>query len=256
MIYVVGSGPAGVSFATALLQKGAQVTLLDTGLELDVSTSSKLPPLQDSGPEKWQPSDLAFMKDSISASVAGIPLKYAYGSDFPYRDPGVEWQLEMQGVETRPSFAQGGLSTVWGAAILPYRNSDLRDWPINEKDLADHYRAIFSFTPLAGRADALEQLFPLHSTQPQFLKRSNQALEFLKDLDTGRGELERQGIFFGESRLAIWAKPDGRFKGCCYCAQCMYGCPYGVIYCSSHTLETLREHPNFTYRNNFALDRV
>jgi choline dehydrogenase-like flavoprotein len=36
----------------------------------------------------------------------------------------------------------------------------------------------------------------------------------------------------------------------------MYGCPYGVIYSSSPTLDALREHPNFTYRKHVVVDRV
>jgi len=89
MIYVVGSGPAGVSCAVALMQKGVRVTLLDSGLELDSTRSDQLVNLQDLGPENWQPKDLAFLKEQTSASIDGIPLKHAFGSDFPYRDPGV-----------------------------------------------------------------------------------------------------------------------------------------------------------------------
>ena len=256
MIFVVGSGPAGVSCATALLQKGVQVTLVDPGLELDSETLDRLVKLQGLGPEKWQPGDLTFLKAGTSAGVDGIPLKHAYGSDFPYRDPGVDWRLEMDGVDTRPSFAQGGLSTVWGAAILPYRANDIRDWPITEHELACHYRAVLEFMPLAGCHDSLEQSFPLYSGCPQTLTRSSQADAFLKDLGAAANELEREGILFGESRLAMWAQANHRGSGCCYCTLCMYGCPYGLIYSSSHTLDVLREHPNFTYRKNVAVDRV
>jgi len=256
MIYVVGSGPAGVSCAMALLQKGVQVTLLDLGLELDAKASDQLVKLQSLGPEKWQSSDLAFLKEGTSAGLGGIPLKYAYGSDFPYRDPGVDWRLEMDGVETRPSFAKGGLSTVWGAAILPYRAEDIRDWPIGEHDLASHYRAVLEFMPVAGCHDLLERLFPLHSECPQTLTPSSQANDFLQDLGAASEELKREGILFGASRLAMWAQSGHRGAGCCYCGQCMYGCPYGLIYSSAHTLDVLRQHPNFTYRNNVAVDRL
>jgi hypothetical protein len=72
----------------------------------------------------------------------------------------------LDGVETRPSFARG-LRTVWGAAILPYRAEEIRDWPIREHELACHYRAVLEFMPLAGRHDLLEQLFPLYSEHPK-----------------------------------------------------------------------------------------
>jgi len=256
MIFVVGSGPAGVSCASALLKQGVQVTLLDPGLELDSEASDRIVKLKGLGPEKWQPQDLAFMKAGTSADIGGIPLKYAYGSDFPYRDPGADWRLEMDGVDSRPSFAKGGLSTVWGAAILPFRANEIRDWPITEHELACHYRAVLEFMPLAGRHDSLEKSFPLYTAFPQPLACSSQATAFLGDLGSAANELEREGILFGQSRLAMWAQANHRGPGCLYCTQCMYGCPYGVIYSSSHTLDVLREHPNFIYRKDVLLERV
>ena len=256
MMYVVGSGPSGVSCATALLKKGARVTLVDPGLELEHGRSDQLVKLRRVDPEKWHASDLEFLKQGPSPGVGGIPLKYAYGSDFPYRDPGIDWRLETDGVDIRPSFAKGGLSTVWGAAILPYRADDIQDWPVGERDLASHYRAVLEFMPLAGCHDFLEQFFPLYSERPQALRRSSQAHDFLDDLSASKEGLRREGILYGTSRLAVWANSNGNSRGCCYCGQCMYGCPYGVIYNSSNTLEALREHPNFTYRNNLAVDRL
>jgi len=157
----------------ALLQKGAQVTLLDPGLELEGNRLDQLVRLREAGQEKWQPADLAFLKEEVSAGVDGIPLKYACGSDFSYRDPGIDWRLETEGVETRPSFAKGGLNTVWGASILPYRSEDILDWPIKEHHLSPHYRAVLKYMPLAGSNDLLEQVFPLYSERPQALKLSS-----------------------------------------------------------------------------------
>lgn len=255
MIYVVGSGPAGVSCAKALLQKEVSVTLLDAGLELESSRSDQLVKLQSLGSDRWQPTDLAFLKERISATFDGIPLKFAYGSDFPYRDPGVDWDLKLNDVDTRPSFAKGGLSTVWGAAVLPYRANDIRDWPIREEDLECHYRAVLSFMPLAGRHDLLEHHFPLYSESIQTLRLSAQGDHLLRDLCAASNQLKAEGLLYGASRLAFWPPSDSR-HGCSYCGQCMYGCPFGVIYSSAHTLDTLREHPNLSYRKNVIVDRV
>jgi choline dehydrogenase-like flavoprotein len=255
MMYVVGSGPAGVSCAMALLGKGARVTMLDTGLELEAATSDKLLALKRVSHDQWQRDDVSFLKVATSADTCGIPLKYAYGSDFPYRNPGVDWRLELDAVDTRPSFAKGGLSTVWGAAILPYRAEDIRDWPIGDDELAGHYRAVLNFMPLAGRRDRLEQLFPLHSTCHSPLTPSSQARELLEDLERASVELARTGLWFGASRLALWSRAQ-RESECCYCALCMYGCPYGVIYSSGDTLNELRQHPSFTYQRHVAVDRI
>jgi choline dehydrogenase-like flavoprotein len=257
MIYVVGSGPAGVSCAKALLEQGAQVTMLDSGLELEPERRDRVVQLKNTTLEKWQPDDLAFLKEATSAGVSGIPLKYAYGSDFPYRDPGVDWRLDLDGVDTRPSFAKGGLSTVWGAAVLPYRADDIRDWPVEEAELARHYRAVLDFMPLAGGRDALERLFPLHTDAPQPMSLSSQAKEFLTDLTAAASELTQDGVSCGSARLAMWSgSANGERAGCCSCGLCMYGCPYGVIYSSADTLAALRAHPNFTYRHGIVVDRV
>lgn len=240
----------------ALLRKGVPVTLLDSGLELDSRRSQQLAHLRSLGPEKWQPADLSFLKEKTAAAVGGIPLKYAYGSDFPYRDPGAGWRLETAGVETRPSFAKGGLSTVWGANILPYRADDLRDWPIGPKELSPHYRAVLEFMPISARHDLLEQHFPLHSDSPQAPNPSSQASHFLDDLDAAAEALKVRGIWHGASRLAMWTQPNRHGLACCSCGQCMYGCPYGLIYNSSDTLDLLREQPNFTYRKNVLVDRL
>jgi choline dehydrogenase-like flavoprotein len=256
VIYVVGSGPAGVSCAKALLQEGARVTLLDVGLELEPDRSQRLGELKRTSPEDWTNQDIAFLKDGISADLGGIPLKFAYGSDFPYRDPGLDWDVELDRVETHASFAKGGLSTVWGAAVLPYLDDDIRDWPFDSSQLAPHYEAVLKFMPLSARHDSLEALFPLYTASPSRLELGTQAEALLGELDRATTALAGVGISFGASRLAVWGTSRDGAAGCRYCGLCMYGCPYGVIYCSDHTLAMLREHPNFTYWPGVAVDKL
>ncbi|MFC1830300.1 FAD-dependent oxidoreductase [Thermodesulfobacteriota bacterium] len=40
MIYVIGSGPAGISAATALVNNGHEVTMLDVGFDLEPEQES------------------------------------------------------------------------------------------------------------------------------------------------------------------------------------------------------------------------
>lgn len=256
MHYVVGSGPAGVSCAMALLEKGAHVTLLEPGLQLEPEIAARVANLRATVPEKWRPQQLSFMKEAITADIDGMPLKYAFGSDYAYRDPGVGWRIAYDGVDSRPSFSQGGLSTVWGAAVLPYRACEIYDWPITEEDLARHYRAVLRFVPLSAGSDALDALFPLYAEPRGQVNPSRQAAGFLQDMQRHAGELKTSGILFGRSRLAVKAQTNHDSSGCCYCGACMYGCPYGAIYNSEQTLQILRQNTNFTYRPGIAVDRV
>src|SRR5262249_51537569 len=158
---------------------------------------------QRSDPADWDTVSVKTIKENMSSNVSGIPLKYAYGSSFPYQETDKYIPFEAKGVQTSASLAKGGFSNVWGSAVLPYIDSDLIDWPILEKDLAPHYRQVLSFMDFAGSADGLTQLFPLHANKDTGLKASNQAASLLSDMERNRSELKARGISFGKSRLAV-----------------------------------------------------
>src|SRR3989338_5751312 len=84
MIYVVGSGPSGVSCSHALLAKGLQVTMLDAGIELEPDKQEAIKSLSNSS--DWDPSLLAKLRGNLDALSKDGPLKLSYCSDFPYRE--------------------------------------------------------------------------------------------------------------------------------------------------------------------------
>src|SRR4051794_32502461 len=113
---VVGSGPAGVSCARALLAHGRAGLMLDAGITLEAESASVVQRMRETAPAQWSGDDIGRMKAGTSASEKGIPLKLAYASDFPYQEAEKHTPADYDGVGFRPSFAQGGLSNVWGAA--------------------------------------------------------------------------------------------------------------------------------------------
>jgi choline dehydrogenase-like flavoprotein len=254
MFVVVGSGPAGVACAHALLKSGAKVTMVDAGLELEPERQARLAQLQSASIERQDPESLRFIRDGVTVEAGGIPFKLAYGSSFPYREP-VPQPITFNGVEGKPSFARGGLSNVWGASMLPFRTEDMTGWPITAEDLEPHYRSVLELMPFAARHDRLEHDFPLHHDEPVPLRASSQAEALLRDLEAAHATLLDHGIRFGASRLAVQAQSDGR-PGCVYCALCMYGCPYGFIYNSSQTVDHLLKNPGLTYRKGVIVEKV
>src|SRR5208282_2287374 len=122
---VIGSGPAGVACAKALRARGATVLMLDAGLELEADRARIVRQFAGAKPAAWPRDDLAKLKGDMAASAKGVPLKLAFGSDFPYRETGNQIPWEGQGVDILPSLALGGLSNTWGAALLPYRDADI-----------------------------------------------------------------------------------------------------------------------------------
>jgi len=254
--YVIGSGPAGVACAAALLGRGARVKLLDAGLSLEPERAEAVARLRLGPPESWKPEQLAWLKAGTSASAKGIPLKLIYGSDFPYRESEQHVPADYDRVGLRPSLGRGGLSTVWGAAMLPYQARDLKGWPLGVPELAMHYAAVAKMTGLSARRDDLEGPFPLHHEQPRALELSRQAKALLQRLERHRSRLRGAGITFGQARLAVAAPGPGGAAGCVYCGLCMYGCPYGYIYSSDATLKQLQKNPNFSYQPDIIVTKL
>jgi choline dehydrogenase-like flavoprotein len=242
--YVIGSGPAGVACAHALLQRGARVVLLDGGLALEPDRAKLAAQLGAQPPQNWTAAQLQDFKAGMTAGAKGIPLKLAYGSDYSYRETDLHLPADYPGVALRPSLGRGGFSAVWGAAMMAYSDKDTADWPVRSRDLAEHYAAVAKLTGLSAVRDDLDKIFPLHAEPTAALALSQQANILHTRLEKNRAALSAAGIHFGRARTAVRAGENG----CVYCGLCMYGCPYGFIYNSEQTLRELQKNSNFTYR--------
>ncbi len=247
---VVGSGPAGVSAAWALLKQGRTVTMLDVGEQLESEQEELRLRLAGNKPKRWSEADVAAYTNPRTSEK--IDTIRPFGSDFLFRDSVgfFNGQPELDSVGLRPSFARGGLSNGWGSSILPYSQGDINDWPVAARQLKDHYVALRDFMPMAGSVDDLQALFPmLPMAESNPLPLSSQARIFLERLKKKKAFLNRRGIYFGQARQAVLT------SGCQDCGMCLYGCPYGVIYNAAHTLEKLLLHPSFTYLKGNYVER-
>ncbi|MCL4785839.1 MAG: NAD(P)-binding protein [Verrucomicrobia bacterium] len=253
---VVGSGPAGVACAAALLQRGREVHMLDAGLRLEPEREQIVARLAQSPPEKWSAEDRNWLTSGMSPTARGIPEKLLFGSDHPYRPAANPPNISLDRVGLRPSFALGGLSTVWGAAMLPYPARDLVDWPINPDELAPHYKAVLELTGLSAELDDLTDLFPLFTESPGRLEMSRQAQALHRSLDRNRDRLRQEGIWFGRARVAVRANNGSQSGGCVYCGMCMYGCPYGYIYNSAATVKRMISSAKFRYQPDAVVASV
>lgn len=254
---VVGSGPAGIACAQALLARGHDVTLIDVGLDLPHEQNEKLKKLAVRSPTDWTHGETDFITRTTHSSVEGIPIKTAYGSNFMYAGTEKDIPMRKERVAGGPSFAVGGLSRVWGAAVLPFRQHDIVDWPISVDALKPHYEEILKQMPLAGERDDLETWFPLYTEHPQPLRTSTQAAAWFANASVYRRDMQIEGIRFGKSRLSVHAEGNNDQKGCQYCRLCLHGCPYRCIYSTKEALESMRlKHKNLHYRSNWVVKQV
>ena len=256
LYYVVGSGPAGVACAKALLDAGRRVQMLDAGLTLEPERVGLVEKLKGSRPEQWNPADVSAYQAGMNPDVGGVPLKLVYGSDFAYREADEHLGTQYDNVGLRPSLAKGGLSNVWGSAMMPFLQGDIEDWPFKLSELAPHYAAVLRFTGLAACRDRLEELFPLYTDTFTDLRPSRQSEQLMTSMERNREKLRRTGIRFGRSRLAVRGNAASAEGGCVYCRLCMYGCPYGYIYTAADTVPELLRNPNFSYEAGVIVEQV
>src|SRR4051794_17230217 len=157
--------------------------MIDAGVTREPERKTALARLPHQSPAEFAPADLALVKEGMEARSGGVVLKRVFGSDFPYRVAEAQLGIEAQNSALLPSLALGGLSNVWGAAMLPYAQHDLGGWPITAEQLAPHYAAVLELTGLAGRRDALAELLPLHTEHPGSLPMSRQATRLWQALE-------------------------------------------------------------------------
>ena len=255
MIVVVGSGPAGVACAAALLDRGLEVTMVDVGLELEPERRAVAERLGATTPESWRDEDLRTLRDSMTPGRAGIPGKTVYGSDFPYREAEQALGIRREGAGGGASFARGGFGNVWGAVAVPYRADDLDGWPFGAETLAPHYEAVLRDLPFSAVEDDLAEVRPLYAAGRP-LAPSRQAEAFLADTGRHRPELARAGLRVGRARLAVRAAAGAADAGCVSCGLCLYGCPYGLIHNPATALERLRLRPGFRYLDGIVVERL
>jgi choline dehydrogenase-like flavoprotein len=250
--YVIGSGPSGIAVTKALLNQGLKVTMLDAGQTLEPHRQDLLNRAANSTLELTPQNLLKLFKNEVThkKQTGILPQKLAYGSDFAYgQNANCQFDPEKP-VLTLSSHALGGLSNVWGSAILPYRPADISGWPITAQDLEPHYQAISNLMSISSVADDLEKQFPRFTKKNESLDMSQQAQMLLKDLERSHEALLNCGISFGKSRLAV------NSEECTYCGLCLHGCPNELIFNTKLVVEELKEHPNFSYIPNFIVDTI
>jgi choline dehydrogenase-like flavoprotein len=254
-IVVIGSGPAAAAATCALCDAGVSVTVLDAGDRIEPGRMELFDALAQSEPDEWQRELADRARSAFPADIGHVPLKPAYGSLFPYALEDSDLTLASDGADMVSSLAYGGLSNAWGASILPYRQSDIADWPIGVDALEPHYEAVQRFVPVAAERDELIETLPLYTDSPVALRRGEQAAKLLAHLRRHTEGLQAAGFAFGASRLAVAAAEEDP-RHCRYSGMCLYGCPYGSIYNAAHTFDMLRRSGRVDYRGRIYVDRL
>jgi choline dehydrogenase-like flavoprotein len=249
---IIGSGPSGISVAYALASKGEKVTILDAGYVFEEERRQMIKPLLNKRCEEWGETDSIF-KGDLDSSISGISEKRLFGSDFSTRQNEL-YQIKKKNAFFFTSLAKGGLSNIWGRGIEPVMEKDTAKWPISYAKLKPYYLKVLQFVPLSACKDSLEVSFPLFTEHYNKPILSRQASKLISNFNENQSELATLGLTGGVSRIA--ATYTGGKNDCNQCGKCLYGCPYGLLYSSTDTLDKLIKERKLEYIPGYIVDRI
>ena len=166
-----------------------------------------------------------------------------FGSSYAFARERAFAPLEAgPGTPATPTFAKGGFSVVWGAAMLPADRSDLHDWPAGSTELEPSYARVLADIPLSARHDSLETAFPLFKQHVAELEMSESSKAALHDLERVASIAEPAPFLCGQARLAV------ERSHCRYCGLCLSGCVYGAIYSTAFEIDRLSRNGKIEYQ--------
>ena len=249
-IAVVGSGPAGVAAASALLEQGHAVELLDVGRTPEAASQALAAEVRATLARGERPGPALYRalhlgpggeRRSLWAGLATLlgrveatrSQKRILGSTFVW--DGADEGIPVENESVTRSLAKGGLSNAWGAACYSWREQDFGGWPVAPGELAPHYARAAALLGLDQARDALARVYPLHGASSADAPRNpGSTLErLLAHWRAHEGELAAAGLTPGRARLAV------RRDACTRCGLCFYGCAFGAIWHAGQPLDGL-----------------
>ena len=251
---IIGSGAAAAGAALALSHReNIKITVIDIGLQLESDREKLIEALASSSPDKWDEQTIELIsKQPVASRNSRIPEKRVFGSDYPFRNVGQLAGLTTVNGATATliSSAYGGFSNVWGSQIMPFTSAAFEAWPVNAATMHRHYEAILNHIPFAGEEDDLAARFPLLRPPVPLPSMSPRSEHVINAYEKHRSRLNDRGITIGKARLAFDA---GK---CIRCGMCMTGCPYGLIYSTAQTFDSLRHVGRVTFNGGLLALKV
>lgn len=248
---IIGSGLAGIATGMALHRLQAPFAVIDIGYDLDPVTEKSVAQLAQSDPSGWDGEVRKRLFPPPVTSASGVERRLLFGSDFPYRIPDA-FSVKMEECMTELSHGLGGFGNVWGAAMLPYSDHSLRNWPLPIDKLKESYRNVLQYVPLSAEKDELQNTFPIYSDRTTTLDRSKQINALLNAFNRRKASFRKKGVEFGRARVAVNSTGDA--SSCRYCGLCLDGCVYGSIFSPRLLWKRIEADKKLIHRGFYALE--
>ncbi len=162
-VVVVGSGASGVHFALSCLLRGRPVTMLDVGHTgaAFVRPTDSLVELKQNLPDSADYFLGPRYESLVLPGNTGEYYAFPPAKEHVFRPRG-EYRFRADGFSPLHSFAAGGLGEVWTGGCYPFDDQDLKKFPFGYGELGPYYGRVAERIGIAGAADDMSAVFPLH----------------------------------------------------------------------------------------------
>ena len=232
-VIVVGSGPAGVSVAFPLVQKGLRVLLMDGGnqaVEKPVEGNFIAERMRNAEQWKWMVGEdfhALRMRDTVSPKLR-VPWQAFTFDDFSQAN-----RIEADDFIAIGSLAKGGLSNAWGCGVAQLTAAELNDFPCSASAMATSYKRVSKRAGISGQSDDdLSEYFGQDQVLQPAIELDELHRHLAQNYARRRDKLQDSGFLLGRSRVAALSSGHSGRKGCNLCSNCLWGCARGSLYSS------------------------
>jgi choline dehydrogenase-like flavoprotein len=257
-VIVVGSGPSAVHAASALVENGCGVTMLDVGNE----DTTYAPLIPEDTFQRIRSADAQqhryFLGDKLEGVTLGarrVGAQLTAPRAYLTQDVASLTPTRSDGFSATESLALGGLGAGWGASAVRFDDRDLRGFPISARELAPHYERVCAEIGLSGARDDLQPFYGECATLQPPLRADPSIVELLETYRRKREALNRRGFYAGRPRLAVLSENLDDRRSQAYRDMDFYTDHGGSVYRPSYTLKALQGQGRFEYITPYIVER-
>ena len=251
---IIGSGPTAATIANQLLKLNKKVTIIDIGNTIEKKNLEiKNNYLKTKNKSEFLNS---IRKKKILKNYKNPHLKFPFGSEFVFQKNNYENFFAPKNLDYILSNAYGGLSNIWGTMVSPFFYKDIESWDIAFNEYYKSKSDVEKIIPVSSSKDNLLDFFGINFGEDHKFNLSNSAKHLFENLLKKKDLLNKKGLFFGRSKVAVGNFYSNNNVECQKCGLCHYGCPYDCMFNSSQLLDIIKSNKNFLYINNKFAKKV